>query len=140
MSVPRKASSVFVEILGGRPQKWTSIFIELAEVFEALFKWDILELKLEYEQVLYAIQMQLHQWLGVDFYLRGCSNAVEGFYRRRDVWLNIFNRYNVEFKNEYLQEGSNYKRAHKIKKALELAGVKIGAREASEICLEYLNS
>lgn len=140
MSIPRKASSVFVEILGRRPQKCSSIFVEIAEVFGALFKWDIPELKLEYEQVLYAIQMQVYQWSNIDFYLVGCDNAVEGFYKRRDVWLNIFNRYNVEFKNEYLEEGSNYKRAHKIKRALELAGVHIGAREASEICLEYLNS
>lgn len=135
----RKASEVFNEILGRKKQSWWDIFKEILEFLDALtdLNWD--EAELELEQVLYAFQMQFYQITKIDFYLKGCEKAVEGFYARRNVWLEIFDEFKIEFKNEYLEHGSNYRRAYKIKKALELAGVEIDAKKASELCLKYLS-
>jgi hypothetical protein len=139
MGVQRRASEVYRDILGGKSQKWTSIFSELRELLEALIKLDLKEARLEGQQVLYALQMQLYQITDIDFYLQHCTEVVEGFYFRRDVWLEIFKEYNTPFKNEYLENGSNYKRIHKIKKALELAGVKVSTKEAITTYLKYLD-
>jgi hypothetical protein len=139
MAVQRKASEVYRDILGGKAQRWTSIFSELYEFIEAAAKLDFNEMRLEGQQVLYAIQMQFYQAGNIDFYLQGCSEVVEGFYTRREVWLEIFEEYNVTFKNEYLEHGSNYKRIHKIKKALELAGVSITTKQAIATYLKHLD-
>jgi len=139
MAVQRKASEVYRDILGGKAQRWTSIFSELYEFIEAAAKLDFNEMRLEGQQVLYAIQMQLYQAGNIDFYLQGCGEVVEGFYNRREVWLDIFKEYSVTFKNEYLEHGSNYKRIHKIKKALELAGVNITTKQAIATYLKHLD-
>jgi hypothetical protein len=135
----RKASEVYRDILGGKAQRWTSIFSELYEFLEAISCFNFKEANLEGQQVLYAIQMQYYQMSGVDFYLQFCDEVVDGFYLRREVWLEIFKEYNVPFKNEYLEYGSNYKRIHKIKKALELAGLKITTKEAINTYLKHLD-
>lgn len=139
MSSRRRTSEVHNEILGGKDQQWLSIVREAIELMEAVIKWDEAEMCLEFQQVLYALQMQAYQITGIDFQLRGCSSAVEGFYTRRRVWFEIFNEFQVPFKSEYLENGSNYKRAHKIKKALELAGVAIDTKQAVQLCLKYGN-
>lgn len=139
MKFRRKASEVFNEILGKKKQSWEAILKESIELLEALIDLDWCEASLEFEQVLYTFQMQFYQVTNIDFYLIGCDNAVEGFYVRRNVWLNIFSEFKTEFKNEYLEHGSNYRRAYKIKKALELAGVDIDTKKASELCLKYFN-
>lgn len=135
----RRASEVHHEILGDKDQQWFSIVREAIELIEAAFKWDEAEMRLEFQQVLYALQMQIYQITRIDFQLRGCSSAVEGFYVRRKVWFEIFEEFQVPFKNEYLENGSNYKRAYKIKKALELAGVVIDTKKAVQLCLKYSN-
>lgn len=140
MKFSRKASVVYDEILGRQDQKVSSIFSEFVEILEALVKLDTAEARLEAQQFFYALQMQLYQATGIDFYLVGCGDAVEGFYKRRDVWLKIFAEYNVVFKNQYLRFGSNYKRAYKIKKALELAGVYIDTKEAVLLCERYFEA
>lgn len=139
MSSRRRTSEVHNEILGGKDQQWLSIVREAAELAEAVFKWDETEMRLEFQQVLYALQMQAYQITGIDFQLRGCGSAVEGFYTRREVWFEIFEEFQIPFKNEYLENGSNYKRAYKIKKALELAGVVIDTKKAVQLCLKYSN-
>jgi hypothetical protein len=139
MPVQRKASEVYRDILGGKAQKWTSILSEIGEFIEALAELNTKEMRLEGQQVLYALQMQLYQLINIDFYLQYCEEVVEGFYIRRDVWLEIFKEYNTPFKNEYLEYGSNYKRIHKIKKALELAGVAITTKQAINTYLKYLD-
>jgi hypothetical protein len=139
MIAPRKASEVYRDILGGKAQKWASIFSEIWEFIEAVSKLDAEEMRLEGQQVLYALQMQLYQIIEIDFYLQSCEDAVEGFYARRAVWLEIFDEYKTPFKNEYLEYGSNYKRIHKIKKALELAGVHITTKQAINTYLKHLD-
>jgi hypothetical protein len=139
MSARRRTSEVYNEILGGKDQQWLSIAREVIELVEATFRWDKAEMLLEFQQVLYALQMQAYQLTGIDFQLWGCSSAVEGFYTRRKVWFEIFEEFQVPFKNEYLENGSNYKRAYKIKKALELAGVNIDTKKAVQLCLKYTN-
>jgi hypothetical protein len=139
MADQRKASEVYRDILGGKAQRWTSIFSELYEFFEALLHFNFEEARLEGQQVLYALQMQYYQLSGIDFYLQCCGEVVEGFYLRREVWLEIFKEYNAPFKNEYLEHGSNYKRIHKIKKALELAGVQITVKQAINTYLKHLD-
>ena len=139
MGVQRKASEVYREILGGKAQKWASIFSEIGEFIEAVIALDTKGMRLEGQQVLYALQMQFYQAVGIDFYLQYCAEVVEGFYLRRDVWLEIFKEYDAVFKNEYLEYGSNYKRIHKIKKALELAGVNITTKQAINTYLKHLD-
>ena len=139
MAEQRKASEVYRDILGGKAQRWTAILSELYEFFDAAVRLNLKEMHLEGQQVLYAIQMQYYQMSDSDFYLQFCSEVVEGFYKRREVWLEIFAEYNVEFKNEYLEHGSNYKRVHKVKKALSLAGVEISTKQAIRTYLKHLD-
>ena len=125
----RKASEVHQDILGGKERviKYHIIhcFNETLEVLEALSRFQFSEARLELQQVIFGLSMWIYQITGKDFYLRGCADAVQEFYNRRKVWLEIFSLYDLEFKSEYLDGGSNFRRAYKIQEALRRAGLHI---------------
>jgi hypothetical protein len=137
----RKASVVHGDILGGRKHPISyhikHAFNETVEVFEALFKLQFREAHLELQQVIFGYSMWLYQITGVDFYLWGCNDTVEEFYNRRKVWLEIFRLYDLEFKSEYLDDGSNFRRPHKIKEAMRRAGFHINNMLAGSLSRKY---
>jgi hypothetical protein len=126
-----RASRVYTELFDGHRQSFKCLITEIFEVFEALHILDFKEAAKEFRQVLFEVQMHLYHYTKLDFTLRLCSDVVDGFYTRRKVWLKMFENYNVPFKSQYLKNGSNYKRAHKIVLAFKLAGFII-SEEAAE--------
>lgn len=133
----RRASEIHQELLNGRNYSFSYVLGEMAEVLEALFKADISEMAMEISQVWYGLQMQWYQWTKWDFRLIGCKAMVDDFYARREIWKRIFGIYGKPFSSDYLVNGSNYNRPHKIQKALALAGVYISMTRAEDIAQEY---
>jgi hypothetical protein len=136
-----KASSVHQDILGGKKRSTgyhiSHWFNESLEVLEALSRLQFSEAKLELQQVIFGCLIWLHQVTDIDFYLWGCSDAVQEFYNRRKVWLEIFRLYDLEFRSEYLDGGSNFRRPHKIKAALKAAGMHINDILAGSLSRKY---
>ena len=136
------ASKVYTEILGGkkRPLKYyiKHCFYETLEVFEALVKLKFSEAYLELQQVIFGFSMWLYQKAEKDFQLYGCNKAVEEFYNRRKVWLELFEMYSLTFKSEYLDGGSNYRRPHKIVQAFGRAGLRIHKLLAANLSRMYI--
>jgi hypothetical protein len=141
MIAPRKASVVYRDILDSRKYSLAyhiaHICRESWEVAEALFHRDITGAKLEMEQVMYAIQMMLHQYTGKDFDLAWCSNTVQEFYNRRTIWLQLFKDLDIPFCSSYLDGGSNFRRTHKIVAALAAAGYYISDYDAEYLRRRY---
>jgi hypothetical protein len=137
----RKASVVYGDILGDRNHSTSyhikHAFNETLEVIEALLKLQFKEARLELQQVIFGYSMWAYQLTGIDFYLWGCEDTVEEFYNRRKVWLEIFQLYDLEFKSEYLDNGSNFRRPHKIKEAMGRAGLHINNMLASSLSRKY---
>jgi len=136
-----KASAVHKDILGGRKYS-TSYYIshgirEFWEWLQALMNLQLQEASLEFQQVLFGIEMWLYQATGKDFELWGCADAVHEFYERRHTWLEIFQLFDLEFKSEYLDGGSNFRRPAKIKAALQAAGLSINDIHARSLCRKY---
>jgi hypothetical protein len=136
-----KASIVHQDILGGKRRSigyhvshW---FNESLEVLEALSRLKVGEAKLELQQVIFGFSMWVYQATGKDFYLWGCSDAVQEFYNRRKVWLEIFHLYDLEFHSEYLDGGSNFRRPYKIQAALKCAGMHINDLLAGSLSRKY---
>ena len=140
-SVNRKASVVHNDILGGRTLSAryhiTHAIQECWEVLQALAKLDFKEAELEAQQVLFGIEMWCYQTIKADFDLRGCSDAVQEFYDRRRVWLELFKLFDMEFKSEYLDKGSNFRRPHKIQEAFRAAGLRINDLHARTLSRKY---
>jgi hypothetical protein len=143
MTLPNshRASTVHQDILGGKRRTIgyhiSHGFNETLEVLEALRRLQIGEARLELQQVIFGFSMWLYQLTGKDFYLWGCSDAVQEFYNRRKVWLEIFKLYDLEFRSEYLDGGSNFRRPYKIKEALRLAGMHINDILANSLSSKY---
>ena len=74
--------------------------------------------------------MLLFKYTGKDFKLRWCEDAVEGYYARRWVWAQIFITMGVHLEGKFLQDGSNYHKPDKIRKALARAGKEIDVKTA----------
>jgi hypothetical protein len=140
-SVNRKASAVHNDILGGRtlPIRYhiTHTAQEVWEVLQALARCRFKEAALEAQQVLFGIEMWYYQTIKEDFDLRGCADAVQEFYDRRRVWLELFKMFDIEFKSEYLDKGSNFRRPHKIQEAFRAAGLRINALHARTLSRKY---
>jgi hypothetical protein len=128
----RWCSAVKHELLSGRNYDFSYVLGETLEVFEALWKLDFKEAKSELQQVWYGLQMQVHQITGIDFRLTWCADVVQSFYDRRIIWREIFAEFDTEFKNEYLVNGSNWQRPHKVVLALGLAGITVTEQWAKE--------
>jgi hypothetical protein len=110
---------------------------ETCEAVWALFKLDFKELRLELEQLVFGVQMMYHQYFEKDFKLVFCSGAVEEYYDRRVIWLSIFDLFDKEFKVEYMEGGTNFRKPRKIKQALALAGVEISDLQARILARKY---
>lgn len=136
-----RASTVYTDILGGKRHSVGYYvkhgFNESVEVLEALSRLQFKEAYTEFQQVMFGCEMWLYQLTSKDFYLVGCNDAVQEFYARRKIWLEIFALYNLEFKSEYLDNGSNFRRPHKIKEALKRAGLHINNILANSLSRKY---
>jgi len=137
----RRASTVYRDILGGK-EHTADYYVkhcvkEIFEVLEALSRLALAEAYLELQQVIFGIAMWIYQSTGRDFYLWGCMAAVQEFYNRRKVWLEIFALYDLEFKSEYLDDGSNFRRPYKIKQALQKAGMYVNIILAENLSRKY---
>jgi hypothetical protein len=109
---------------------------EIKELIEEIKGRNLPAIKDEFSDVAYAAQMIPYQRLPINLPVFGANSSVKKFYDRRDVWRDIFSKYNTEFKNDYLSVGSNYTRPAKVKGALELAGIEISEEEAENIARE----
>ena len=127
------ARDVHRELLGERNYSFSYVLGEAWEVIEALWKRDIKEAKEELRQVWYGLQMQYYQLTGHNIRLRGCNDCVQSFFDRRKVWKKIFRKFGEEFSSDYLKNGSNYMRPHKIQAALGLAHVHITLQHAERL-------
>lgn len=128
---PRTTRQVFSELLEGEHRTLSQVWQEIREAYDAYGAGRRSpEFKIELAQALYEVQMQVFRFTGLDFVLRGCQEAVQGYYNRRVVWAHIFMDAGVPFKGSYLKEGSNYRRPWKVKQALAYAGKEISVKEA----------
>ena len=137
-----KASVVHNDILGGKqyPVKYyvKHSFTELWEVIEALAKLNLKEAKLEAQQVIFGLEMWLYQTTKKDFDMFFCNGAIEEFYYRRTVWLELFGLFDLEFRSEYLDNGSNFRRPHKIRQAFFAAGMYLHELHARLLSRKYI--
>jgi hypothetical protein len=105
----------------GTNMSWHETWAELIELFEAVFidrdlNGAIAELCDVYSMLIGALYCQL----GVNIPLFWLKSYNE-WMRRIEVWEMLFAHVGLEFKLEYIHNGGNYKRRHKIRMALELA-------------------
>lgn len=114
-----------------------SAFKETCEALWALAKLDFRELRLELEQLAFGAQMMYHQYSGKDFKLVFCNGAVKEYYDRRVIWLSVFDLFDKEFKVDYMDGGTNFRKPRKIKQALALAGVEISDLQARILSRKY---
>lgn len=136
-----RAAVVHKDIFGGRKYSASYYishwFRECWECLQALVKLQPQEAFLEFQQVLFGLEIWLYQATGKDFELWGCMDVVHEFYARRCIWLEIFQLFDLEFKSEYLDGGSNFRRPAKIKAALGAAGLHINDIHARSLCRKY---
>jgi len=132
-----RASRIYEELFGGVRQSFKCVVTEVMEVFEALGIADFMEAAKEFRQVLFELQMHIYHYSRVDFELVFCSDVVDGFYGRRQVWIKMFEDRGLVFNPVYLRNGSNYLREYKIKLAFQLAGLDISLEEAKDLQNKY---
>ena len=127
------ARDVSRELLGGRKYSFFYVLGECREVLEALWQRNPKEAMEELSQVWYGLQMQYFQITGHNIRLRGCNACVQEFFDRRKVWKKIFQKFEEEFSSDYLKNGSNYMRPHKIQAALGHAHKHITMKHAERL-------
>lgn len=128
-----KVSKACDIVLSGRKYPVSHLVEEIVETFEALAKRDFSEASLEFQQVLWGIQILLYQLFKIDFKIRFCSQVIVQGIKRRKVWKKIFAIFDIEFTNDYLTGGSNFKRFRKVQSALKSAGIMISEKQAIQI-------
>ena len=126
-------------VMSGRRYPVTHWLGEIVEVLEALLKRDSKEARMEFQQVLWGIQILIHQRTGLDFKIRFCDDVILEEIARRKTWKKIFNKFDIEFKNDYLTSGSNFRRFRKIQDALKKAGVTVSDKQAIQLVELFYN-
>lgn len=126
-------------VMSGRKYPVTHWLGEIKETLEALVKLDLKEAKAEFQQVLWGIQVLVHQATGLDFKIRFCDATVKEGVSRRKVWVKIFEFYDLRFHNDYLTGGSNFRRYKKIQSALSKAGVIVDDKQAIQLVEIFYN-
>jgi len=132
-----KASEACEQIMSNRRYPIMHWLGEIVETIEAALIKNRAAFDLEFEQVLWGLQIHIYQLFKVDFELRFCNSVIEEDLFRRKVWKKIFSSFGVQFSNDYLLNGANYKRPNKIRKALALAGVDITEKQSVAVCEKY---
>ena len=126
-------------VMSGRRYPIKHWFSEIEETVEALIKRDFTELKMEFQQVLWGAQVLVYQLIKVDFKICFCDDVILEGIARRKTWKKIFALHNIEFSNDYLTGGSNFRRFRKIQAALEKAGVVVSDKQSIQLVELFYN-
>jgi hypothetical protein len=125
------------ELIGARKYPVSAFFGEIGEALWALLKLDFKELLEELEQLMFLVQVIYHQRTGADFEIRYCKNVLAEAYQRRRVWTEMFALLEIPFSNKYLENGSNYRKPHKIRAAFQMAGLRINVIHSVLLCEKF---
>lgn len=130
----RRPSEARRELLNGRRYPFSYLTGEAKELVDAIKNRDKENIKEEIGDVLYAMQMLAHQSTGLDApFLPPAQKTTRKFHKRRSVWKDILARKGLEFSNDYLEGGSNYRKPEKIRKAIQAAGSDITDEELEDL-------
>jgi len=132
-----RVKQVCEELLGGRKYPLTSLVGEVIEALQALLKLDFKEFSGELRQIIFEAQIHIHQTTGLDFKLLFCEDVINEGYLRREVWIELFSLFDIEFHNKYLINGSNFRRPHKVKAAFWLAGLRLNILHTLNLSDKY---
>jgi len=124
-----KTSEVQSYLLGERYYPLSYFTEEVGELLTGILNRDMENVLEESQDVLYAVQMILHQRTGLDFPLVLVSGHVEKFFSRMRVWEQLFNMKNVPFSTDYMRGGNNCRKPSKIKKAFAVAGIHLSQED-----------
>lgn len=108
---------------------WSYVVGELWELAEALKHADLVGIREEWSDVCLCFLAWASEYIPIDWMpvLPGLGLlSAKKFFTRRKVWRAIFSIHERDFENVFLTEGGNFKRRHKVLKALTQAGVAEG--------------
>jgi hypothetical protein len=110
---------------------------EMDEFHEAYNDKNPAGLDEEMQDVIYALHLLKHQATRKNFPIVGADDKIREFYHRKDFFDQAFKERNVPFSTDYLAEGSNPLKPHKIQRAFALAGHQITPEDAQSISQRY---
>lgn len=110
---------------------------EMDEFHEAYRNKDAPGLDEEMQDVIYALHLLKHQATRKNFPIVGADDKLREFYRRKDFLNQSFQERNVPFHTDYMAEGSNPLKPHKIQRAFELAGHTLSPEDAAALSNRY---
>lgn len=111
----------YVKIVIGINYKFSSLFGEIKEIFEALFALDVPEAIKETQQVVLMIQLMLYQRLNIITPITTFTLPIVEEHAQRVLWFrDLFIDKGIPFKPEFLRYGSNYAKQWKVAKAIQL--------------------
>lgn len=96
---------------------------EIRELFESR---SIEEALSEWDDVCCLLLLATTNKIGISFPILPFfgKGAVDRWYKRMAVWLDIFDHHSLAFNIAHLENFSNYEKKHKVEKALENANYK----------------
>lgn len=115
-------ASAFCERHSSGAYRWADVMSEVRELVSARSRAELVE---EFWDVVMTFQLWLLGF-GVDLPLVMPRRHHWKFERRRARWMIIFAREGLRFSPKYLRNGGNYKKAHKVRAALEMARAEQG--------------
>tara|TARA_Y100000034_G_C6878301_1_gene402031 strand:- start:872 stop:1297 length:426 start_codon:yes stop_codon:yes gene_type:complete len=108
------------------PMTWDFCMGELDELIEAVEERDASHVHEEWNDVLLCLLAWMSKYVPIDwmpiFPGFGLFSAHK-FAARTSVWVQIFEHHGVSFNKVFLSEGSNFRKRHKVRRVLGLAGV-----------------
>ncbi len=105
--------------------KFLRIFVEVGELFEAIFRFDRKGIKEEYQDVLHFVQLWLYWRFGLNQEMWNCTkDSVNKFMSRKQVWQDMYEF--VGLPRDISNQCSNYKRKEKVIKCLRSYGIERG--------------
>lgn len=118
--------------------KFSSVYGEVKEVFEAR---SLTNLKEELNDVCFTLQSWLflklvHNNIKADWTMIWFSPSIIKMQDRLEWWTKYFDERGLTFKLHYWKGGSNYKKPHKIQKALDIA---LAEQEEENRLIELFN-
>lgn len=120
------------------PMTWEFVAGEFEELVEAFGERDVDHIREEWNDVCVCAQAWLSRFLPIGWtpILPGFGlSSARKFAARRNVWQQIFDFHGVKFCKEFLFDGGNYRKQHKIVRVLARGGC---AQE--EIDFEWIDS